>query len=197
MVSSHPTPLNPLRTSGLTLLRLFFSACATLADVGTPKVIATKKYLEKVAPWATIDVKVGLWRAGPEGEALLQGADWVVDAIDNLTTKAQLLTHCHKNSLKVFSSMGAGAKCDPTRVQIADLSLTQEDPLARSVRRLCRMEGVVSGIPVVFSTEVPTDVRLLPLPEEEFKKGNVKELGAFDDFRVHPSLLVHFSSAVD
>jgi hypothetical protein len=80
--------------------------------------------------------------------------------------------------------MGAGAKCDPTRVQIADLSTTQEDPLARSVRRLCRMEGVVSGIPVVYSTEVPTDVRLLPLDEEEFKKGNVKELGAFDDFRV-------------
>lgn len=114
----------------------------------------------------------------------MKGADWVIDAIDNLTTKAQLLTYCHKNSLKVFSSMGAGAKCDPTRVQIADLSTTQEDPLARSVRRLCRMEGVVSGIPVVYSTEVPTDVRLLPLDEEEFKKGNVKELGAFDDFRV-------------
>ncbi len=80
--------------------------------------------------------------------------------------------------------MGSGAKCDPTRVQISDISLTLYDPLARAVRRRLRLEGVASGIPVVYSTEVPGDVKLLPLPEEEFKKGNVKELGVFDDFRI-------------
>lgn len=85
---------------------------------------------------------------------------------------------------QVFSSMGSGAKCDPTRVQISDISYTMYDPLARAVRRRLRLEGVSSGIPVVYSTEVPGDVKLLPLPEEEFKKGNVKELGVFDDFRV-------------
>jgi hypothetical protein len=46
------------------------------------------------------------------------------------------------------------------------------------------MEGVSSGIPVVYSTEVPGDIKLLPLPEEEFQKGDVNELGVFDDFRV-------------
>ena len=80
--------------------------------------------------------------------------------------------------------MGAGAKCDPTRIQISDISDTIYDPLARSVRRRLRLQGVSSGIPVVYSTEVPGDVRLLPLPEEEFQKGNVKELGVLDDFRV-------------
>jgi tRNA A37 threonylcarbamoyladenosine dehydratase len=80
--------------------------------------------------------------------------------------------------------MGAGAKCDPTRIQIGDISDTVYDPLARSVRRRLRSLGVLSGIPVVYSTEVPGDVKLLPLPEEEFQKGNVKELGVFDDFRV-------------
>ena len=80
--------------------------------------------------------------------------------------------------------MGSGAKCDPTRVQISDISFTMYDPLARSVRRRLRLEGVASGIPVVYSTEVPGDVKLLPLPDEEFQKGNVKELGVFDDFRV-------------
>jgi len=43
----------------------------------------------------------------------------VVDAIDNIDTKVDLLTHCHKKGIKVFSSMGSGAKCDPTRIQIA------------------------------------------------------------------------------
>jgi len=80
--------------------------------------------------------------------------------------------------------MGAGAKNDPTRIQISDISHTIYDPLARSVRRRLRLLGVPSGIPVVYSTEVPGDVKLLPLPEEEFQKGAVKELNAFDDFRV-------------
>jgi len=86
--------------------------------------------------------------------------------------------------LQVFSSMGAGAKADPTRIQISDISYTMYDPLARSVRRRLRLQGVSSGIPVVYSTEVPGDVKLLPLPEEEFQKGDVNELGVFDDFRV-------------
>ncbi|KAK8858850.1 hypothetical protein IAR55_003080 [Kwoniella newhampshirensis] len=166
-----------------TLSSLNRHASATLEDVGTPKVIAVQKYLKKIAPWAQIDVHIGLWRKG-EGEQWLEGADWVVDAIDNIETKAELLTHCHQAGIKVFSSMGSGAKRDPTRVQIADISATYEDPLARSVRRRLRINGVASGIPVVYSTETPSDVKLLPLPEEEFAKGSVRELQAFDDFRV-------------
>jgi hypothetical protein len=80
--------------------------------------------------------------------------------------------------------MGAGAKSDPSRVQISDISYTVYDPLARSVRRRLRLLGVQSGIPVVYSTEAPGDVKLLPLPEEEFQKGDVKELGVLEDFRV-------------
>ena len=63
-------------------------------------------------------MQVGLWRKG-EGESWLEGADWVVDAIDNIDTKVDLLTFCHGKGIKVFSSMGSGAKRDPTRVQIA------------------------------------------------------------------------------
>ncbi|WWC88391.1 uncharacterized protein L201_003302 [Kwoniella dendrophila CBS 6074] len=167
-----------------TLSSLNRHACATLEDVGTPKVIATQKYFKKVAPWAQVDVQVGLWRKGTEAEEWLKGADWVVDAIDNLETKVDLLSHCYKNDIKVFASMGAGAKKDPTRVQIADIANTYEDPLARSVRRKLRINGIPNGIPVVYSTETPSEIKLLPLPEEEFQRGAVKELQAFDDFRV-------------
>lgn len=65
-----------------------------------------------------VDIKIGLWRKG-ESESWLDGADYVVDAIDNIDTKVDLLTHCRKSGIKVFASMGAGAKRDPTRVQIA------------------------------------------------------------------------------
>ncbi|KAF8352006.1 hypothetical protein F5887DRAFT_1268551 [Amanita rubescens] len=144
----------------VTLSSLNRHATAGLNDVGTPKVICE------------------------DGDLLLEGADWVVDAIDNIQSKVDLLKCCHDHGIKVFSSMGAGAKCDPTRIQISDISDTIYDPLARSVRVRLRQLGVSSGIPVVYSTEVPGDVKLLPLPEEEFQKGNVKELGVFDDFRV-------------
>ena len=74
-----------------------------------------------------IDIHVGLWKAGKEGEDLLVGADWVVDAIDNIETKVDLLAYCRKNDISVFSSMGSGAKMDPTRVQIAYVQLKQTD----------------------------------------------------------------------
>jgi tRNA threonylcarbamoyladenosine dehydratase len=64
------------------------------------------------------------------------------DAIDNIGTKVELLAHCVRHNIKVFSSMGAGTKSDPTRIQIADLSATQYDPLARAVRQ--RLRAVLS-----------------------------------------------------
>ncbi|KAK2460838.1 hypothetical protein APHAL10511_007308 [Amanita phalloides] len=167
----------------VTLSSLNRHATAGLGDVGTPKVISVEKALRKISKVVDVDSRIEVWRK-EEGGTLLEGADWVVDAIDNITTKVDLLKYCHNQNIKVFSSMGAGAKCDPTRVQISDISDTIYDPLARSVRRGLRLLGVSSGIPVVYSTEVPGDVKLLPLPEKEFQKGNVKELGVFDDFRV-------------
>ncbi|KAF9045457.1 hypothetical protein BJ165DRAFT_163830 [Panaeolus papilionaceus] len=167
----------------VTLSSLNRHATATLEDVGTPKVNCIERTLRKVAKWVEVDSRIEIWRKD-EGGRLLEGVDWVIDAIDNIQTKVDLLKYCHDNNLKVFSSMGAGAKCDPTRIQISDISYTVYDPLARSVRRRLRLLGVESGIPVVYSTEVPGDVKLLPLPEEEFQKGPVKELGVFDDFRV-------------
>ncbi|KAI9610851.1 hypothetical protein H4Q26_008693 [Puccinia striiformis f. sp. tritici PST-130] len=136
-------------------------ATATREDVGISKVISCKNFYQKGNP------------------------DWVLDCIDNITTKVDLLTYCKKNDLKVFSALGAASKADPSRIQIADISMTFEDPLARSVRRRLRQNGIIHGVPVVYSTEKPNEnVRLLPLPEEEFQKGNVGELSALADFRV-------------
>ncbi|PFH51181.1 hypothetical protein AMATHDRAFT_143169 [Amanita thiersii Skay4041] len=167
----------------VTLSSLNRHATAGLSDVGTPKVLCIEKALRKMSKRVDIDSRIELWRK-EDGGTLLEGADWVIDAIDNIQTKVDLLKYCYDHNIKVFSSMGAGAKCDPTRIQISDISNTIYDPLARSVRRRLRLLGVPSGIPVVYSTEVPGDVKLLPLPEEEFQKGNVNELGVFDDFRV-------------
>lgn len=173
--------------------------------------LASKRHYEAIAPWVEIDDRMELFSLA-EAERLLDGSpDWVIDCIDNIQTKSDLLTYCHNKGINVFSAMGAGGKCDPSRIQISDISTTFEDSLARSIRRKLRLNGITSGIPVVvsyirptddvltlqahrtdkdrahiqYSTERPTQRgKLLPLPEEEFQKGAVEELSALENFRV-------------
>jgi len=127
---------------------------------------------------------LGPWSLGGDGRG--RKPDYVVDAIDNIDSKVALLEYCHKNNMKVISSMGAGCKSDPTRIFIGDISSSTEDPLSRATRRRLRAVGIASGIPVVYSTEKPGPGKasLLPLPEEEFLKGSVGDLGVLPDFRV-------------
>jgi tRNA A37 threonylcarbamoyladenosine dehydratase len=177
----------------VTLSSLNRHAVATLADVGTPKVSCIRRHLQQITPWVKFDLRNELF-APAAADALLgpwegddkRRSDFIVDAIDNIDSKVSLLEYCYKNDLKVISSMGAGCKSDPTRLFIGDISSSTEDPLSRSTRRRLRALGISSGIPAVYSTEKPGPgkAQLLPLPEEEFQKGSVGDLGVLPDFRV-------------
>ena len=79
--------------------------------------------------------------------------DFVVDAIDTLAPKTELLVEAHKRKIPVVSSMGAGAKLDLTALHIEDISASHTCALAKAVRKALRERGVYKGIPVVFSTE--------------------------------------------
>lgn len=198
-VGSHCTAA--LARSGVTYIRLIDfdqvtlsslnrHAVATLGDVGTSKVGTLKKRLQQITPWVHFDLCNELFGASAAEKLLSpwQGRepDYVVDAIDNINSKVELLEYCYKNDIKVISSMGAGCKSDPTRIFIGDISASTEDPLSRVTRQKLRKAGIASGIPVVYSTEKPGPgkAQLLPLPEEEFKKGSVGDLGVLPDFRV-------------
>lgn len=97
---------------------------------------------------------------------LSQGHDYVVDAIDHFTSKIHLIRSCREREIPVISSMGAAAKLDPTRIQVADISETHKCRMARSVRKLLRKEGIERGVQVVFSTE--------EYREQEVKDGGCK-----------------------
>jgi tRNA threonylcarbamoyladenosine dehydratase len=198
-VGSHATA--SLARSGVSKLRLIDfdqvtlsslnrHALATLADVGTPKVHCIRRRLEQVTPWTHFDCRNELFNeaGAPTQLAPMNGQepDFVIDAIDNIDSKVALLNYCYKNKIKVISSMGAGCKSDPTKIFIGDISGSTDDPLSKSTRRRLRLLGVKEGIPVVYSTEKPGPgkAELLPLPEEEFAKGSVGELGVLPDFRV-------------
>ena len=102
----------------VTLSSLNRHAVATLADVGTPKVQALRKRMQQVAPWVEIDARNELWRI-EGGDVLLEGEPtFVIDAIDNIDTKVDLLYYCKNRGIPIISSMGAGCKSDPTRVEL-------------------------------------------------------------------------------
>lgn len=182
----------------VTLSSLNRHAVATLADVGTTKVHCIRKRLEQISPWVSFDCRNQLygedaadsllepWNLDGSNDSQNHRPDYVLDCIDNISSKVDLLRYCHSHNLPVISSMGAGCKSDPTRVVLGDISTSIEDPLSRSTRRRLKIHGIHSGIPVVFSTEKPGEGKatLLPLSEEEIAKGQVGELGVLPDFRV-------------
>jgi tRNA A37 threonylcarbamoyladenosine dehydratase len=83
------------------------------------------------------------------------GLDFVVDASDTIAYKIHLMKECLKRNIPIISSMGAANKMDPTRFQIADISKTHTDPIAKVIRTRLRKERITKGIPVVFSDESP------------------------------------------
>jgi len=79
--------------------------------------------------------------------------DFVVDAIDSLGPKAALIRSCLEHSIPLVSSMGAGAKLDPSQISTCDISKTHHCALARALRHRLGAFGIRKGFPVVFSSE--------------------------------------------
>lgn len=80
--------------------------------------------------------------------------DYVVDAIDTVTAKIELVMQCRKAGVPIISSMGAGNKLDPAKFRVADIFKTQMDPLAKVMRRELKKRGV-KNLKVVYSEEEP------------------------------------------
>lgn len=170
----------------VTLSSLNRHAVANVGDVGELKVDALKRHLHKIAPWVEIEAINELWCLESSERLMTGKIDYVVDCIDNIDTKVDLLEYCYKRQLRVVSLGGAACKSDPTRINVADILITEEDALMKSVRRRLKKRGVRTGIQVAFSAEKPDPRKasLLPLPEGEYAKGQVDELSALQNFRV-------------
>ena len=101
-----------------------------------------------------------------------QPFDYVVDAIDTLSPKVFLVYHALQLNLKVVSSMGAGGKMDPSKIQLADISKSHSCGLAKMMRKRLSRMGVKKGVKVVFSPE-EIDENAIRLEESQNKKSTV------------------------
>lgn len=81
--------------------------------------------------------------------------DFVIDAIDDVPVKVELIRQLKNKKIPFISSMGAGGKTNPSQIQIADLSKTYGCPLARIMRGKLKEFNLTKGIPTVFSPELP------------------------------------------
>lgn len=159
-------------------------AVATREDVGTSKAQCLKKHFSSIFPESHVTAKVLLYDASSEEEILSGNPDFVLDCIDNIDTKVSLLAACVRRGVRVLSATGAGARADPTRIRVADLRESTNDPLSRAVRhRLRRDHGIEGGIPVVFSLEKPK-AKLLPFKGPSGNEENPSDYQIVPGFRV-------------
>lgn len=109
-----------------------------------------------------------------KGDYLLtKELSYVVDAIDNVTGKLDLIKRCKERGIPIISSMGAGNKLDPAAFKVADIGQTSVDPLAKVIRRELRKSGITAGVKVVFSTEPPVTPKIMADPVRRQVPGSI------------------------
>lgn len=128
--------------------------------VGRQKAEVVGERLAKVNPQAKIQVHTKFYNFETAEELFSERPDYVIDAIDHITSKCHLLNLCRERKIPIVTSAGSGGRMDPTRIQVRDLSKTEHDPLARAVRKILRDQYAFPhtgewGIPTVISDEPP------------------------------------------
>ncbi|MBS7332373.1 MAG: tRNA threonylcarbamoyladenosine dehydratase [Weeksellaceae bacterium] len=103
-------------------------------------------------------------------EIVTEDFDYVMDCIDSVTPKLNLIIAAKRKKIKVVSNMGAGGKFLASKVQVKDISKTDVCPLAKNVRKRLKKAGISKGVKAVFSTEVPDESSVKLTDGTNFKK---------------------------
>ena len=135
---------------------------ATTETVGEAKVESMKKRLLTINPKCEITLFERVYLPKVADELLADDYDYIVDAVDMVTAKIDLVVQAGKRGIPIISAMGAGNKMDPTKFEVADIYQTSTCPLAKVMRKELRARGIPS-LKVVYSKEQP----IKPLASEE------------------------------
>jgi tRNA A37 threonylcarbamoyladenosine dehydratase len=125
---------------------------ATRRTIGEQKVEVARQRVEEINPKATVYTHAVFYTPETAGQFDFSQYDYVIDAIDTVSGKLELVEQAYRNGVPIISSMGAGNKLDPTALEVADIYETSVCPLARVMRRELKRRGIPK-LQVVYSRE--------------------------------------------
>ena len=123
------------------------------STVGRHKADVARERVLDINPDCRVEARIQFVDGDNVAGLMEERFDMVVDAIDGVNSKVNLIVAAREAGLPVVASMGAAAKLDPSRVQATDISKSYMCPLAQIIRKRLRRRGVTSGVRCVFSTE--------------------------------------------
>ena len=127
---------------------------ATHSSIGKYKVDVMKERILDINPDAEVNAYKCFYLPETKDQFDFKKYDYVVDAVDTVTAKIQLIMQAKEAGTKIICAMGAGNKLDPTQFEVADISKTSVCPLARVMRQECKKRGI-KDVKVVYSKEKP------------------------------------------
>ena len=124
------------------------------STIGQPKAEVMARRVRDINPACQVEAIRLFYLPQNADQVDLSPYDYVVDCIDTVTAKLELVTRCNALQVKIISAMGTGNKFDPSALVVTDISKTQGCPLARTMRKELRKRGI-HHLKVVYSTELP------------------------------------------
>ena len=143
---------------------------ATTQTIGRSKVEVMKERVLDINPQARVTVIQKFYLPENAEEFFAMNCDYIVDAIDTVTAKIDLIVRAQSKGIPVISSMGAANKMDPTQFEVADIFKTTVCPLAKVMRYELRARGV-KALKVVYSKEKPLTPQAGECPPEPVRPG--------------------------
>lgn len=126
---------------------------ATTKTIGRPKVEVAKERILEINPNAEVEIHQEFFM--PETQGILDNSvNYIVDAVDTVTAKIELVLRANQMNIPIVSSMGTGNKLDPTKFEVADIYKTSVCPLAKVMRKELKNRGI-KKLKVVYSKEEP------------------------------------------
>ncbi len=160
---------------------------ATMATVGQIKAEAMKDRILSINPELKVTVYPYLYNEESADRIVEPDVDYVVDAIDMVTSKLHLAQYCESRHIPLIASMGTGNKMNPTMFEVSDIYKTSVCPLAKVMRTQLRKRGV-KKLKVVYSKEQPLKPLVFGTGEKDENPGEFKRRGTPGSISFVPSV---------